>query len=350
MLTIPITYNIRNIWVRKVSALLAIMGVALAVGVFLIVMMLVHGLRYALVQSGSESNAIVLRKGATAETLSGIARDWADVISTAPEIALAADGTRLIAAEAVVGVNLPRRGRTGTRSGSNVTVRGIVPASLALREQVRILEGRPITAGRPEIIAGRNASRGFENCQLGGSIRMGGLDWRIVGVFEAAGSAFESELWGDRELLMNAYGRENSFSSVTLRMKEPGHDVASMQERFDGDPRLNVLVQTERAYYEASSAALTLLISILGGVLVVLFSIGAVMGAMVTMFAFVGSRTREIATLRALGFTRLAIITCFMIESFLLTLVGGLLASIPARFVQQLTFSTTNFNTFTDVP
>lgn len=212
-----------------------------------------------------------------------------------------------------------------------------------------MIEGRAPNPGTPEIMAGRNAERGFEGCQVGGSLRMGGLDWAVVGVFEADGSAFESELWGDVDLLMRVFGREGGYSSVTFALKDPGIDISGIQARFDADPRLNLGIQRERSYYEASSSSLTMLIGILGGVLIVLFSFGAVMGAMVTMFTFVGTRTKEIGTLRALGFPRRSILLSFMIESVLLALAGGAVACVPALFFQRLTFSTTNFNSFTDV-
>jgi len=346
---IPLIYNLRNLWVRKVTTLLTVAGIALAVGVLIVVMMLVHGLKYALVASGSPANAIVLRKSATSETLSGIPRDSVNVVRTMTEIAKGPDGRPLVTAECVVGVNLLRRGQANARSGSNVTVRGIVPESLALRKQVKVIEGREPTPGRPEIMAGKNTARGFEGCQVGGSLAMGGLDWTVVGIFEADGSSFESELWGDADLLMRAFGREGGYSSITFAMNDPALDIASVQAKLDVDPRLNLQVQPERKYYEASSSSLTALISILGGVLIVLFSFGAVMGAMVTMFAFVGARTKEIGTLRALGFPRRSILASFMFESVLLSLAGGVLACVPALFLQQFTFSTTNFTSFTDV-
>lgn len=349
ILGIPIIYNVRNLWVRKVTTLLTVAGIALAVGVFVVVLMLVHGLHYALVASGSPENAIVLRKSATSETLSGIARDSVNVLRTLPEIAVGQDGKPLVTAECVVGVNLLRRGQVNARSGSNVTVRGISPDSLRLRKQLKIVEGREPEPGKPEIMAGKNAASGFEGCHVGGSLAMGGLDWKVVGVFEAGGSAFESELWGDADLLMRAFGREGGYSSVTFAMKDPSLDITAVQAKLDADPRLNVQIQREISYYEASSFSLTALISILGGVLTVLFSFGAVMGAMVTMFAFVGSRTKEIGTLRALGFPRRSILACFMVESILLSLAGGVVACIPALFLQQFTFSTTNFSSFTDV-
>ena len=348
MLAIPLAYNFRNLMARKVSTTLTVLGLALAVAIFLVVLMLVNGLHYAMAQSGSMDNAVILRKGATSETLSGVARESADVVEVAPEIAIGADGQPMVAAEAVVGVSLPRRNDATGKGSANVTVRGIVPMSLALRESLKIVEGRAPESGKPEILAGVSAAKGFKGCEVGGTIQMGGITWNVVGLFEANGSAFESELWGDRELVGNSFGR-NGFSSMTLRMKDPRLDVASLQARFDADPRVNVHVQTESEYFSSSSEGLRILISMLGGVLIVLFSMGAVMGAMVTMFAFVGARTREIGTLRALGFSRRSIAMCFMIESLMLALAGGIVAAIPALMVQRLTFSTTNWTTFTDV-
>jgi ABC-type antimicrobial peptide transport system permease subunit len=348
MLAIPLAYNLRNLMARKVSTTLTVAGIALAVGIFLVVLMLVNGLQHAMAQSGSSDNAVILRKGATSETLSGIDRAGADVIEVSPEIAIDAGGEPMVAAEAVVGVALPRRNDPTGRGTANVTLRGIVPMSLPLRDKLRIVEGRAPESGKPEILAGVSAASGFKGCEVGGTIQMGGISWSVVGLFEAGGSSFESELWGDRELLGNSFGR-NGFSSVTLRMRDPRLDVAALQARFDADPRLNVHVQTESDYFSSSSEGLRVLISMLGGVLIVLFSMGAVMGAMVTMFAFVGSRTREIGTLRALGFSRRSIATCFMVESLMLALAGGIVAAIPALLVQRLTFSTTNWATFTDV-
>jgi putative ABC transport system permease protein len=348
-MAIPLIYNVRNLWARKLSTFLTVAGIALAVGVLVIVMMLANGLQYALVESGSPDNAIVLRKSATSETLSGLGRDTVSVLRTLPEIAIDTQGRPLVAAEAVVGVNLLRRGQVNARSGSNVTVRGIDTQSLPLRTQLRIIEGRAPEAGKPEILAGKNTARGFQGVEVGGHVRMGGLDWEVVGIFDAEGTAFESELWGDASLLTEAFGREGGYSSVTLRLNDPSVDLGAVQARLDADPRLNVEIKHEREYYRASSQSLMMLISILGTVLIVLFSFGAVMGGMVTMFAFVGSRTKEIGTLRALGFSRRAILLCFLIESVLLSLAGGVAASIPALFVQNMTFSTTNFTTFTDL-
>jgi len=349
MLKIPIIYNVRNLWVRKVSTLLTVAGIGLAAGVLLVVLMLVSGLRHAFAENGSRENVIVLRKNSPSETMSGLGRDTVAVIKALPEVAIDGDGKSLAAAETVVGVNLLRRGQVNARSGSNVTMRGIVPESLLLRKKVKITEGRAPSPGKPEIMAGRNTAKGFQGCEVGGAIQMGGLDWSVVGMFEADGAAFESELWGDNDLLMAAFGRQGGYSSVTFASKDPDVDLKPVQERLDADPRLNVAIQRERAYYENSSSALRLLILILGSVLIVLFSFGAVMGAMVTMFAFVGSRTKEIGTLRALGFPRRSILLCFVLEAVLLGLIGGALACIPALFVQNLTFSTTNFSSFTDV-
>lgn len=346
MPAIPIAYNARNLWRRKVTTLLTVAGVTLAVGIFLVVLMLSHGFRTALVESGSRENAIVLRKSATSETSSGLTREDALVLKSAPEIARGADGKALVTTETVAAVSLTRKGRPGETS--NVTVRGITPASVAMRRQVRLIDGRLPNPGTPEILAGRNAARGFEGCQVGGSFQMGPQAWTVVGVFEAGGTAFESELWGDSELVIEAFGR-GGYSSVTFTLADPDLDFATVKARLEGDPRLNVGVQRERDYYASTSRNLTTFISIVGSILVILFAFGAILGAMITMYAFVGARTREIGTLRALGFRRRSILLSFLIESSLLALAGGLAAALPALLLQQFTFSTTNFDTFTDV-
>lgn len=347
MASIPIIYNLRNLWVRKVSTLLTVAGITLAVGILLVVLMLVHGVQRALVESGSPDNAIILRKAATSETMSGMSKDTATIIKSSPEIAVSSAGKPLATTEIVAAVNLRRLGQK--TASSNVTVRGVTADSFALRPQVKIIQGREPRFGTLEIVAGRNAAKGFDGCQEGGTIPMSGRTWNVVGVFEAGGTSFESELWGDVDLVAEAFGRQNFYSSSTVALRDVRLDYQAFKERLESDARFAVDVKHERDYYEESSSAIRMLIIILGMVLTVLFTFGAILGAMVTMFAFVGSRTKEIGTLRALGFPRRAILMCFLLESLLLALIGGALACAPALFLQTLTFSTTNFNTFTDL-
>ncbi len=347
MASIPIIYNLRNLWVRKVSTILTIAGITLAVGILLVVLMLVNGVRHALVESGSPDNAIILRKAATSETMSGISKDTSSIIHGSPEIATGATGKPLATTEIVAAVNLPRLGQA--KSSSNVTVRGVTADSFALRPLVRITQGREPRFGTLEIVAGRNAAKGFEGCQEGGSIQMSGRTWSVVGVFDAGGTSFESELWGDVDLVAEAFGRQNFYSSSTVALRDVRLDYPAFKDRLETDSRFAVDVRHERDYYEETSASLRMLIMVLGSVLSVLFTFGAILGAMVTMFAFVGSRTKEIGTLRALGFPRRSILICFLVESVLLALIGGAIACLPALLFQNLTFSTTNFSTFTDL-
>ena len=346
MAAIPLAYNIRSLWRRKVTTLLTTTGVALAVGIFLVVLMLAHGFRTALIESGSVENVIVLRASATSETSSALSRDDAAILKTSPEISRGEGGVLLFAPETVAAVNLPRRGQPG--KSSNVTVRGIAPASVPLRRQVHLLDGRLPNPGTAEVLAGRNAARGFEGCEVGGVLHMGPQTWTVVGVFEAGGTAFESEVWGDSDHVIDAFGR-GGYSSATFALADAALDFASVKARIEGDKRLNLVVKHERDYYAETAHNLTTFISIVGSILIVLFSFGAILGAMITMYAFVEARTREIGTLRALGFRRRAILLSFLIESALLSLAGAALAALPALFLQRLTFSTTNFDTFTDV-
>jgi len=346
MATIPLAYNIRSLWRRKVTTLLTTAGVALAVGILLVVLMLAHGFRTALIESGSPENVIVLRASATSETSSAVSREDAAILKTLPEIARGEAGLLLFATETVAAVNLPRRGQPGR--SSNVTVRGITPASVPLRRQVRLLDGRLPNPGTAEVLAGRNAARGFEGCEVGGTLQMGPQTWTVVGVFEAGGTAFESEIWGDSDLAIEAFGR-GGYSSATFALADPALDFEPVKARIEGDKRLNLLVKRERDYYADTARNLTTFITIVGSILIVLFSFGAVLGAMITMYAFVEARTREIGTLRALGFRRRSILLSFLIESALLSLAGAAVAALPALLLQRLTFSTTNFDTFTDV-
>jgi len=346
MAAIPLAYNIRSLLRRKVTTLLTTAGVGLAVGILLVVMMLAHGFRTALIESGSPDNVIVLRASATSETSSALSREEAAIVKALPEVARGDGGMLLFAPETVAAVNLPRRGQPGKTS--NVTVRGIAPASVALRRQVHLIDGRLPNPGTPEVLAGRSAARGFDGCQVGGTVQMGPQTWTVVGVFDAGGTAFESELWADSDLAIEAFGR-GGYSSATFALADPALDFESVRARIEGDKRLNHVVKHERDYYAATAHNLTMFITIVGSILIVLFSFGAVLGAMITMYAFVEARTREIGTLRALGFRRRSILTSFLIESALLSLAGAAVASLPAMFLQRLTFSTTNFDTFTDV-
>lgn len=342
-MTVPIAYNLRNLLARKVTTLLAAGGIALVVLIYTSVLMLGHGFRDTLVSTGSPENAIVLRSGANAELVSSIDREQAAIIKTQAEVAAAADGAPLGAAELIAILSLPRR---STGLTSNVVLRGVGPESLAMRP-ARIVEGRAWQPGVSEVIAGRLIAAEFRGCEVGGTVRMGGRDWKVVGIFEAGGTGFESEIWGDVDQVMAAI-RRPTYSSVTVRLTDPGA-FASFKERLEEDPRFNVQVRSEREWYEEQSRQIALFIYILGIFVSVVFSLAAVLAAMLTMFATIGARTAEIGTLRALGFSRRSILLSFVVESTILGLAGGVLGVLPGFLLERLSFSTTNWASFSEV-
>jgi putative ABC transport system permease protein len=344
MNAVPLTYIARNLWVRRVTTLLTAAGMALVVYVFATVLMMTEGIRTTLVATGQPDNVIVLRKGAGAEINSGIARSQALILETLPGIAADSQGNPLVSREPVVLTNLPKR---GSGKPSNVTVRGTSSIALQLRPQVRLAEGRMFRPGSSEVIVGRAIASGFEGVSLGSTLRLGGRDWAVVGLFDAGRSGFDSEIWGDAEQLMQAFRRQ-SWSVVVFRLAD-ADAFEKVRDLIDSDPRLTLEAKREERFYAEQSEALANFISILGTALAVIFSVGAVVGATITMFGAVASRIGEIGTLRALGFRRGAVLVAFLGESLLLALVGGVVGLAAASLMQVVNVSTTNFATFSEL-
>lgn len=344
MKQLPWSYIARNLWVRRVTTALTALGLGLVVYVFATVLMMSEGIKATLVATGNPDNLLALRKGAGAEINSGVSREQAAILGSLPGVATAADGRLLLSYEPVVLNNLPKR---ATGKPSNVSVRGTSDLGLALRPQVKLVAGRMFRPGSSELIAGQATARGFTGAGLGETLRFAGRDWTVVGVFDAGNSGFDSELWGDSEQMMQAFRRLQA-SSVVLRLSDPTQAEAFIA-RAAADPRLTLDLKPERQFYEEQSQALATFIRYLGLALSIIFSIGAIVGAMITMFAAVASRTGEIATLRALGFRRPAVLWAFLAESLLLSLVGGLLGLGGAALMQGVNISTTNFQTFSEV-
>ncbi len=341
---VPFSYIARNLWVRRVTTALTAGGMALVVYVFATVLMMSEGIRATLVATGQPDNVMVLRKGAGAEINSGIERGQAAVLSTLPGIATDALGRPLISAEPVVLISLPKR---SNGKPSNVTVRGSSDIGLQLRPGLRLVEGRMFRPGTSEIIVGQATAAGFAGIDIGASLRFAGRDWVIVGRFDAGRSGFDSEIWGDAEQMLQAF-RRGANSVVVLRLADAGL-FEGLRARIDDDPRLLLEAKPEIRFYAEQSEALATFIRILGLSLAVIFSIGAVVGAMITMFAAVASRIGEIGTLRALGFRRGAVLTAFMTESLLLSGLGGVAGLAVASLMQVVDVSTTNFQTFAEL-
>lgn len=343
-MAVPFMYSYRSLWTRRLTTALTAIGMALVVFVFASIAMLAEGLEKTLVETGSPENAAVVRKGAVSEVQSAISRDQAAILETWPGVATGRDGRALAAKELVVLISLPKR---GTDKPSNVVIRGTGAASLELRPQVRLTEGRMPRAGTNEIMAGASVARRFDGAGLGETIRFAMRDWKVVGLFDAGSTGFSSEIWGDVDTLMQAF-RRPVYSIVIFRMA--GQDrFQEIKKGIESDPRLTVEAKKETVFYAEQSRALATFLRVLGTSLTVIFSLGAVIGAMITMYSAVANRISEIGTLRALGFGRVSILAAFLLESLFIGAVGGAFGLFMASFLQFLTISTMNFQTFAEL-
>ena len=343
-MAVPLAYSWRNLSTRRLTTALTAGGMALVVFVFAATLMLAEGLRQTLVATGSPGNAIVLRKGSEPEVQSGIERAQAAAIVTRPEIALGGDGQALVAKESVVLIGLTKK---STGKTSNVVIRGTEPASLALRPQIRLASGRLPRPGTPEIMVGTAVVKGFANAGIGQSLRFGKREWPIVGIFDAGQTGFSSEIWGDADQLMPAFGR-GAYSIVVAGLREPGLFDA-FREAVEADPRLQAEAWRETRYYEKQSDMMRKFLTVLGVALTAIFSLGAMIGATITMYSAVANRVPEIGTLRAIGFTRGSILIAFLLESMFLGLLGGVAGVALAAGLSFVSFSTTNFQTFSEL-
>lgn len=344
MKAVPLSYTLRNLWTRKLTTLLTAGGMALVVFVFAAVQMLDTGLRQTLVATGQPDNIHVTRRAAGAEISSVIDRAQAAIVESQPEIAIGEDGQRLASKEVVILITLPKRD-TGT--ATNVTTRGVGSAAFALRPQLRITGGRMFRPGVSEVIVGASIAERFEGAALGSAMRFGGREWRVVGIFEAKGSAYDSEVWTDADQLQRAF-RRNAWSVVVARIADPGA-LPEIRRRLENDPRLTLDVKAEREFFEDQSKALSNFISYLGLTLSVIFSVGAMIGAMITMYAAVANRTGEIGTLRALGFRRRSILLTFLAEALMLGVFGGIAGLMLASLMQFVHISTLNWQSFSEL-
>ena len=341
---IPLSYSLRNLWTRKLTTALTAGGMALVVFVFSTVLMLEEGLRKTLVETGSRDNVVVIRRSSQTEVQSVIDRAQAAIIESQPQVALGADGGRLVSRETVVLVNLIKR---DSGRPTNVLIRGIAPHGLTLRPQVRIIAGRMFRPGSSEIIAGRSAAGRFRGAGIGETLWFGLREWTVVGTFDAGNSGFDSEIWGDAIQLMQAF-RRPVYSSLLFRLNDP-ESFDQVRSQIERDQRLTVEAKRENVYYEEQSRLLANFIRYLGLTLSIIFSVGAVIGAMITMYASVASRTAEIGTLRALGFRQRSILAAFLTEAVLLGLIGGALGLTLASFMQLFTISTMNWQSFSEL-
>lgn len=346
-MAVPLSYSLRNLWKRRLTTLLTVSGMALVVFVFAAVLMMAEGLQKTLVATGSQDNVVVFRKGSTSEVMSGIERQQAAIVEMLPQAAIGPEGRRLVAKEVVVLISLPKRSTGQTSSHSNVVVRGVQTESLPLRPQVKLVAGRMFRMGSSEIIVGNSISKGFKGVALQGVLNWGMRNWTVVGIFDAGNTGFSSEIWGDVDQVMQAF-RRPVYSSVIFRLQHPDA-FAAAKTAIETDQRLTLEAKRETRYYLDQSEMMAKFLRILGLSLTVIFSIGAIIGGMITMYSAVANRIGEIGTMRALGFGRRSILAAFLAESLLLGFIGGAAGLFFASFMQFITVSTVNFQTFSEL-
>jgi putative ABC transport system permease protein len=342
---VPVRYIFRSLTSRRLTTTMTVLGIALVVFVFSAVLMMARGVQQTLRATGSDENVLVLRKAANSETLSILDREIATLIRGMPQVARSAEGSPLSSREAVVIINMDKMGGGGI---SNVTVRGVEPAGFELHPQVQLIEGRMFRWGAREIIVGSSIAKRFAGAQVGARIKFGGDLWNVVGVFDSDGSGFDSEILGDSNQVMDAFKR-SSYSTLTLRLSDPDA-FERFVAAFEADNRLlHYEPKRERKFFEEQSEMMASFIRILGLFITVIFSAGATIGAMITMYGAVANRTVEIGTLRALGFHRRSVLTAFLGEALLLSALGAGLGLTLASLLQFVTISTLNFGSFAEI-
>ena len=344
-MAIPIIYNLRSVRVRWTSSVVAVLGVAGTVGVFVAILALGNGFRATLVSSGSPSNALIMRAGSSSEMLGSVMLDQVHIIEGAPGIARDASGP-LVSPEVVVIAPIPLI-TTGT--DANVQVRGVSGKALQVRPTVHIVSGRFLNPGVSEMVVGKNAAKSYVGLTLGSVVKLAGNTWKVVGIFDAGGSAFDSEIWCDAVLLDQAYNRPpNVYQSVTVRLPSPD-DFGKFKDKLTSDPQLTVSVEREIDYYAKQSELFTRVVKILGLGVAIIMGIGAIFGALNTMYSAVAERSREIATMRALGFGAGSVVLSFMVEALIITAIGGIIGCAAIFPLNGFTASTLNFDTFSSL-
>lgn len=342
-MAVPLKYNLRNLFVRKTSTLFTAGSIALTVAVFITLMALVNGLKSAFVSTGSPRNLIVLRKNSDTETNSSVTPEDFQNVKYLDGVTRDGNGMPMASAEVIILINLPR---LDNPQGSNVIVRGLSETGFTLRPQIRITEGRWFRSGSREVVVSEQVSHRFVSTRIGDQLRFGKSFWTVVGTFNAGGTAYDSEIWCDVDRLMNDFNR-TSYSSVIAEARD-GAALSQLIERIKEERRLKLDAISEPDYYGKQTTS-ALPVQILGTFVAIVMAIGAAFAAMNAMYTAVANRTREIGTLRVVGFSRMSIWISFAIESTLLAMLGGLLGCLAALPVNGLSTGTTNFNTFSEI-
>ncbi len=343
---VPFKYMIKNFKNRKLSTVITVIGIALVIFVFTAVLMLADGVRKTLVSTGSRDNVVVVRKGSNGEISSIIRGETQDVVATLPYLARDSAGTPIISDQPVVVINL----NTPDGAMNNVTLRGVNAQTIfELHPNVEIVQGRMFNPSLREVIVGQAVAKRYPQTRIGSSIKLAGDYWKVVGIFDAHGSGFDSEIWGDYRQVQDDFRRGDYVSSITLKLDSQS-DFNKFKEAFSMDKRLSEFeAKPEPEYFAEQSQSLTTFIRVLGIFVTVIFSIGAAIGAMITMYAEVANRTVEIGTLRALGFGRRSVLTVFLLEAILISLIGGVIGLAFASFLQLISISTMNYGSFSEL-
>jgi putative ABC transport system permease protein len=343
---IPLSYNARSLIQRPVSTAFTALGIGLVVAVFIGMLALANGFRSALIRTGSSENVLVLRRGADNEMSSSMDRQSVSLLTASPHVAVGGDGRPMVSPEAYVVIPLQRKGYQ-TEALANVVVRGVSAAAWSVRNNVRLAAGRRPESGRAEICVGEKLSGRFDNTGVGETLRFGGRNWAVVCRFTAGGSAFESEIWGENEQILPVF-RGESFQSVTFRLKDPAA-FEEAKRTLEADKRLTVDVHRETDFYTKQSQLLGRILEILAIMITGIMAVGAVFGAINTMYAAVAARSPEIAVLLTLGFHPRSVLASFLAESALIAVAGGLIGMLLALPINGLVTSTTNWASFSEI-
>jgi putative ABC transport system permease protein len=343
-MALPLSYNIRNVRNRWQVTLLAISGIALVVAVFTVLMSMSEGFAAALRTTGRPDNAMIVQRGSASELTSWIPLDQRQMIVVRDEVERGGDGQPLASPEDVVVTMKPKKDGEPT----NITVRGVTPRAYEVRSGIKMVEGRLFTPGLYEVIAGDKIAKRVQGLDIGSSVKLQKHEWKVVGIFSSQGGAFESEIWGDQEVMGVDFGRSGGSNALSVRLK-PGADVTSLDRWIRSNPQMQLQAVSERKYYDDQAGPLAKILRQLATFVAVIMGVGAVFGAMNTMYAIVAARTREIGTLRALGFSRRAILFSFVLESVTLALAGGAIGCLLAFPMNGYSTGTGQTQSFSEI-
>ncbi len=343
---IPLIYNVRSVLQRPISTAFTALGIALVVAVFIAMLALANGFAAALTKTGGDDNVLVMRKGADSELSSGVTREDMGIIASSPHVAIGDDGKPMVSPESYVVINIPRVG-ADTMAIANVVIRGVSERAFLVRKNI-VVTGRKFASGQSEICVGEKLVPRFLHTAIGDKMRFGGRDWTVVCHFSAAGSSFESEVWGEFEQIQGAFRANNVYQSVTFRLKDPV-GFAEAKRALESDQRLQIDAHQESTYYADQSKLLGSILSFLAIMITSIMSVGAIFGAVNTMYASISSRTPEIAVLLTLGFKPRNVLLSFLAESAFIALIGGVIGCLIALPINGMVTSTTNWSSFSEI-